>query len=101
MILGMIHLVTTTIIIMTLHTSNTSKMLDTLKHVYTKVTHICSYGQDGAYANYPVGEQELVAKQQDEGSFIDRFFLGGGGGIPLPLAITLFLVDLVVHILEI
>jgi len=54
------------------------------------------YGQDGAYANYPVGEQELVAKQQDEGSFIDRFFLGGGGGIPLPLAITLFLVDLVI-----
>ena len=54
----------------------------------------CSYGQDGAYANYPA-QQELVAKQEDE-SFIDRFFLGGGGGIPLPLAITLFLVDLVV-----
>jgi len=54
------------------------------------------YGQDGAYANYPAAQNELVSKQQDEGSFIDRFFLGGGGGIPLPLAITLFLVDLVI-----
>ena len=57
-----------------------------------------SYGQDGAYANYPAAQNELVSKQQDEGSFFDRFFLGGGEGIPLPLAITLFLVDLVVSI---
>lgn len=66
-----------------------------------------SYYQDqAAYNNYYYGDQyaeqgaqstELVAKQEDGGLFssVDRIFFGGQG-LALPLAITLFLVDIVI-----
>ena len=57
----------------------------------------CSYGQDQGYGQYSgqsgSGGGELVAKQED-GGLIDRLFFSSR--IPLPIAITLFVVDLVV-----
>jgi len=64
------------------------------------------YQDQAAYNNYYYGDQyaeqgsqssELVAKQEDGGLFssVDRIFFGGQG-LALPLAITLFLVDMVI-----
>jgi len=64
------------------------------------------YQDQAAYNNYYYGDQyaeqgaqssELVAKQEDGGLFssVDRIFFGGQG-LALPLAITLFLVDIVI-----
>jgi len=64
------------------------------------------YQDQAAYNNYYYGDQyaeqgaqssELVAKQEDGGLFssVDRIFFGGQG-LSLPLAITLFLVDVVI-----
>ena len=54
-----------------------------------------SYGDQ--YAEQGAQSSELVAKQEDGGLFssVDRIFFGGQG-LALPLAITLFLVDIVV-----
>ena len=54
-----------------------------------------SYGDQ--YAEQGAQSSELVAKQEDGGLFssVDRIFFGGQG-LSLPLAITLFLVDVVV-----
>ena len=54
-----------------------------------------SYGDQ--YAEQGAQSTELVAKQEDGGLFssVDRIFFGGQG-LALPLAITLFLVDIVV-----
>jgi len=62
------------------------------------------YNNDPAYQNYYDGqyqqnypEQQFVAKQEDELGFIDRLFLPANRfGIPLPIAITLFIVDVVI-----
>jgi len=62
------------------------------------------YANDPAYQNYYDGqyqqnypEQQFVAKQEDELGFIDRLFLPANRfGIPLPIAITLFIVDIVI-----
>jgi len=55
------------------------------------------YGQDQGYGQYSAqsgsGGGELVAKQED-GGLIDRLFFSSR--IPLPIAITLFVVDLVI-----
>ena len=62
------------------------KLFNVIKHF--------SYGQDQGYPS----EQQFVAKQEDEEvGLIDRlFFPANRFGIPLPLAIILFLVDIVV-----
>merc|ERR1712227_543466 len=54
-----------------------------------------NYGDQ--YAEQGAQSSELVAKQEDGGLFssVDRIFFGGQG-LALPLAITLFLVDMVI-----
>jgi len=53
--------------------------------------------QDAFYNyNYPQQQSEELEEKQDDGGLIDRFFFNTR--IPLPLAILLFAVDIIVSI---